>query len=229
VNIVPVNSDAKVGIEEIGEGIGARTFVVPMEQDVFELIVPIKISTPDDSSSREHTLVIIRKSADTSLDSVQVNGNTGVKETDKWNSSISDALDTAEVEAVANCEFAMVKIEDGEFSKMTNKAVIDMTNVTTKDVKITVKAQDGTEEVHIVTITKTSNNANLQTVKVDNIEITPGVNGIYRAFVKQGTANATVNLVAEHKGAKIVVNEFDETVHTWDMTLNIARNANISC
>ena len=95
----------------------------------------------------------------------------------------------------------------------TDSYTLDLTGVNGKTVTVTVKAQDGTEKVYTVNVQKVSSDNTLQTVKVNNVEITEQ-DGIYRAFIKEDVTNANLYVETTHSGATIKLGEDDEKVHT---------------
>ena len=96
-----------------------------------------------------------------------------------------------------------------------------MTDITSKKVTVTVKAQDGTEKEYTVNIEKISSDNSLKVVKVNGIEITEN-NKEYTAFIKPGITSVPLYLETTHEGALIHVDDKEEVIHIATETVQMS-------
>ena len=118
-------------------------------------------------------------------------------------------------------EYAYVKIEDGEYALGKANLELDLSTVNTKQVTVTVKAQNGTEKAYTVNIQKVSSDNTIKLLKVGNQEIQEE-NGVYKAFVKQDVTKTDLYVETTNSGAKLQLGEDDEKVHivTKEITMD---------
>lgn len=219
VVVVPNNSKVKVEIENITQGTGSTSFSVPTTTD--ETIIKIKLTSPIENDEVEYTLKIMKKSSDTELEYVKVDNEIGILENDLYVVKVPIKTEEYEMEVKTVSKYAKVKIEDHEYKAGIDTMSIDLTDMTEKQVTVTVEAQDGTTKEYTVIIQKVSTDNTLKLVTVNGVEITED-NGNYKAFVKADLATVPVYLETTHENAKIKIdNEETEKLHTESRNVNM--------
>ncbi len=212
VIVTPTSSKANVIVENVVDHIGTTNFNVQTPEE--ETIVKIIVKSPVEEEQIEHTLKIRKKSSDTSLEYVKVEGQVGTEEEDgSYTVKVPVQNDNYHMEVKAANEYAYVKIENGEYALGAASLDIDLSTVNEKQVTVTVKAQNGTEKTYTVNIQKVSSDNTIKIVKVGNVEIQEE-NGIYKAFVKEDVTTANLYIETTNQGAKIQLGEDDEKIHT---------------
>ena len=212
VVVTPTSSKVQVKVGETINNIGTTNYTVATTED--ETISKIIVKSPIEEDQVEYTLKIMKKSQDTTLEYVKVDSQVGTEEDDgSYTVKVPVQDNSYTMEVKTTSPYAQVKIEDNAFALGTDSYTLNLTGVNSKTVTVTVKAQDGTEKTYTVNVQKVSSDNTLQTVKVNNVEITE-VDGIYRAFIKEDVTNANLYVETTHSGATIKLGEDDEKVHT---------------
>lgn len=219
VVVVPTSSKVKVDIENIAQGTGTTSFSTPTTTE--ETIVKIKLTSPIENDEVEYTLRIMKKSSDTELEYVKVDNEIGILEDDEYVVKVPIQTTNYEMEVKTVSKYAKVKIENHDYQEQKDTMSIDLNGIESKQVTVTVEAQDGTTKTYLVTIQKVSQDNTLQQVTVNGVEIKED-NGTYLAFVKEDLASVPVTITTTHEKAKIRINkEETEVIHTVSRTENM--------
>lgn len=214
VIVTPTSSkvNVKVGSDISGTGTTSFTSQTPNEENTVKIVV----SSPIEQDQVEYTLKIMKKSENTELEYVKVDGNVGTLEEDEitYTVKVPDKTGKYSMEVKTENRYAWVKIEDNEYSLETDTYEVDLTGVTTKTVTVTVKSQTGEEKTYKVNIEKVSEDATIKIVKVNNVEITTDENGNYIAFVDDTLASVPLYIETTAEKAQIKLDDGNQNVHT---------------
>lgn len=218
VTINPTSSAVNVKAGTIESGTGSLSFTLDTEDE--ETTLKIVVSSPVEEDSVEYTLRVMKKSSNTELEYVKVEGKVGIEVDGEYTVKVPIKTEKYQMDVKTVSAYAEVKIENNSYSLGTDSYEVDMTDVTSKQVTVTVKAQDGTEKSYIVNIQKISSNNSLKIVKVNGVEITED-NKAYKAFIKPGITSVPLYLETTHEGALLQVDDKTEVVHTTTETITI--------
>ena len=114
-------------------------------------------------------------------------------------------MENLDITAIAESDYATVKIEDGDYSENnTQQATITM-DEETKDIKITVKAENGETKEYTVTLQKVTD-LGLEIVTVDDKECVTE-EGNYVAFIDRGSTDSTLKIKPKNPSALISIKQ----------------------
>lgn len=152
-----------------------RTNTKSMEitQDETTVVIHTKIELNGKEYDKDYTLTIIRKSNNTNLLEVKVDGEEAeLKEDGKYYYKLSEVKEKVNVYAKVEEQrdtSALVQIEENEKSlHETNSEIGIITHIT--EVKIKVEAEDGTIKEHVLVIEGLPDDVNIDKVIVNEIE-----------------------------------------------------------
>ena len=219
VVIIPTSSKANVEVGDIASGIGTITFTVPTPDE--ETTLKVVVSSPVEEDQVEYTLKIIKKSSNTDLEYVRVEGQIGEQDTDNtYTVKVPVQTETYTMDVKTLSPYASVKIEDNEYSLESDNYEVDLTDVTEKQVTVTVKAQNDTEKQYTVNIEKISDDNTIKLLSVNGVEIKEE-NGVYRAFIKADLTSVPLYIETSNDGAKLKLDEDEEQTHTVTKNITI--------
>ena len=158
-----------------------------------------------DGTQKNYTVVLEKYSNDNTLKEIQVKGIdeediTKIDET-SYKVEIPDTLDTIELTAIANDQYATLKIDEGAYGE-TNTTVqnIDVHENET-EVTITVKAENGEEKQYKVTILKVTD-LGIDSIKVDEQECVIE-DDTYMAFIDAGKSEVKLDITPRNEVALV--------------------------
>ena len=212
VVITPTSNKANVKVGDIANGTGTTKFTVntPDEETTLKIIV----SSPVEEDQVEYTLRIIKKSANTELEYVKVNNNDGILNEDgTYTIKVPVQAEEYDMNVKTISAYANVRIEDNEYSVQTDSYKLDLTNTTSKQVTVMVKAQNGTEKEYTVNVQKISDDNSIKQLTVNGSEIKEE-DGTYKAFIKANLTSVPLYIETTHEGATIELDKDEEYIHT---------------
>lgn len=225
VVIKTTDSKANIEIKDVASGVGTLEFDTATPDE--EKRIAFTVSSPLDDDEVECTLVIKKKSNDTSLEYVKSGENVATEEEDRYILKVPENTDTYVIEAKTNSEYAKIRIEDNQdYKEQTDSYNLDLTGLKEKEITVYVTAQDGTTNTYKVVVQKNSNDSTIKTLKIDGKEIIADENNTYKVFVKDGTENVDMYIETTNSGALIKIDaEETETKHILNRTENIGGSA----
>ncbi len=132
--------------------------------------VKIQVISEDDQYTTEYTLTIIKMSNNTGLTSVEVDGNQAtLDDSGIYHYTLTDPTSSVEVKAVTEDDKSYVNINNGNYEI---KEISEEVNITAKEteVKIKVKAEDGTTKIYTLIIEGLSDDVSIKEVLVNGKE-----------------------------------------------------------
>ena len=159
------------------------------------------VITSQNGENEEYTVEIVRLDNNTNITSITVNGNTANKvTTELYRNAQNKSVREAQIVITPEYEFATVKAEceDGTFTAsgvLTFNVYLIGTG--TKEITITVTAQDGTRKEYTLNIVQNATiNMNFD-VEVNNVKADKVDDSSYKIFVENASTSANVHLYAE--------------------------------
>ena len=135
----------------------------------------IRVTSENGSETRDYELRIEQKSEETGITYVKIDGLTAI-ETEEGYTTIVTGKEKYPIQIKLTNEKAKVKIESQEgktiIENQEGKLIgeLEIEDSTTEEYKIIVTAENGNEKEYNLKITRISNNANLEYLKVDGKE-----------------------------------------------------------
>ncbi len=177
--------------------------------EITNVIITVKA---EDGTIKTYTLILEKKSNDTSIKSIESEDLVNIEEQKVY---VDEELESIDLKIVTNSELAYIKEqkdEDNNYKLHEITVHVDLTEELIPDeenqldegipVKVVVKAEDGTIEEHTIKIIKFGN-TNLVKVKVQDEEV-QNKNNIYDAVINVAET-AKVEINAENKNATIQI------------------------
>ena len=179
IEITPDNTLAKVSVYKDNELILSQTGTISITQrmkyetDSYKIIV----SNPNnEAQTSTYILNLTKKSTNNNIEYVKVNGETLTENTDTQTYEtqvITVDTEKYELHVKAENEYATIKFDDGEYSvENTQTQEYEINPGEIKEVKVTVKSQNGEELTKTVKIYRKDNNLNVEAIKVNGTDIT---------------------------------------------------------
>ena len=179
IEITPDNTLAKVSVYKDNELILSQTGTISITQrmkyetDSYKIIV----SNPNnEAQTSTYILNLTKKSTNNNIEYVKVNGETLTENTDTQTYEtqvITVDTEKYELQVKAENEYATIKFDDGEYSvENTQTQEYGINPGKIKEVKVTVKSQNGEELTKTVKIYRKDNNLNVEAIKVNGTDIT---------------------------------------------------------
>ena len=225
-NVVKVTTNhekAYVSIDGQAKEEHEQTYTFEMEEPVKE--IPLKI-TSESGKEETYTLKVYTKEYLATLNKVMVNGKEATKIDDKnYEAVITDEIDLASIEAIANFTTSKVGINGGEKQESTIKediqTVLDSTSAT-----IQVESEDGAiQNEYTLTIKKQRTNSKIQELQVEGKTIKE-INNVYTAYVGTDINNATVKITAKDTENTITLADFTEEKATIEKEVEVNAETN---
>ena len=225
-NVVKVTTNhekAYVSIDGQAKEEHEQTYTFEMEEPVKE--IPLKI-TSESGKEETYTLKVYTKEYLATLNKVMVNGKEATKIDDKnYEVIITDEIDLASIEAIANFTTSKVGINGGEKQESTIKediqTVLDSTSAT-----IQVESEDGAiQNEYTLTIKKQRTNSKIQELQVEGKTIKE-INNVYTAYVGTDINNATVKITAKDTEDTITLAGFTEEKATIEKKVEVNAETN---
>ena len=179
--------------------------------------------TSEAGSEKEYELQIFKVSNDNTLGELYVNGNLLEKnlDTGRYYYSINDGDLNPRVKAIANNEFAYVRI--ALFAEDTNisEHIVNMSNSKITTIPITIRSQTGVSNVEYLDIETIYATSTVESMIVDDIEVTSynGETKTYTAYVDPDTNPHEIFIMASNMYAKI---ELNETIDDGNITTYVS-------
>ena len=179
IEITPDNTLAKVSVYKDNELILSQTGTISITQrmkyetDSYKIIV----SNPNnEAQTSTYILNLTKKSTNNNIEYVKVNGEPLTENTDTQTYEtqvITVDTEKYELQVKAENEYATIKFDDGEYSvENTQTQEYGINPGEIKEVKVTVKSQNGEELTKTVKIYRKDNNLNVEAIKVNGTDIT---------------------------------------------------------
>ena len=179
IEITPDNTLAKVSVYKDNELILSQTGTISITQrmkyetDSYKIIV----SNPNnEAQTSTYILNLTKKSTNNNIEYVKVNGEPLTENTDTQTYEtqvITVDTEKYELQVKAENEYATIKFDDGEYSvENTQTQEYGINPGKIKEVKVTVKSQNGEELTKTVKIYRKDNNLNVEAIKVNGTDIT---------------------------------------------------------
>lgn len=225
-NVVKVTTNhekAYVSIDGQAKEEHEQTYTFEMEEPIKE--IPIKI-TSESGRDETYTLKVYTKEYLATLNKVMVNGKEAKKIDDKnYEAVITDEIDLASIEAIANFTTSKVGINGGEKQESTIKediqTVLDSTLAT-----IQVESEDGSiQNEYTLTIKKQRTNSKIQELQVEGKTIKE-INNVYTAYVSTGVNNAMVKITTKNAEDTISLADFTEEKSTLEKSVEVNAETN---
>ena len=225
-NVVKVTTNhekAYVSIDGQAKEEHEQTYTFEMEEPIKE--IPIKI-TSESGRDETYTLKVYTKEYLATLNKVMVNGKEAKKIDDKnYEAVITDEIDLASIEAIANFTTSKVGINGGEKQESTIKediqTVLDSTLAT-----IQVESEDGSiQNEYTLTIKKQRTNSKIQELQVEEKTIKE-INNVYTAYVSTGVNNAMVKITTKNAEDTISLADFTEEKSTLEKSVEVNAETN---
>ncbi|MCI8621409.1 MAG: hypothetical protein HFJ50_06820 [Clostridia bacterium] len=205
-------ADVKVTLEDINASVKIKDskFIKAENTKEVELLaeiteIPLEVKA-EDGSIKKSKLILEKKSNDTALKEIN---SSDIQKKDGTTIYVDESLNTIDITFVTNSEFASIKMQgEGAFEPKTITRTINLNTVLEENeertITVVIRAEDGTEEEHIITIIKTAE-IGLQSVKANTEEIVPKDNTYKGRVEAKETAN--VEIIATKEDIKIEIIE----------------------
>ena len=230
IEITPDNTLAKVSVYKDNELILSQTGTISITQnmkyetDSYKIIV----SNPNnEAQTSTYILNLTKKSTNNNIEYVKVNGETLTENTDTQNYEtqvITVDTEKYELQVKAENEYATIKFDDGEYSvENTQTQEYEINPGETKEVKVTVKSQNGEELTKIVKIYRKDNNLNVEAIKVNGTDITSTYDEKHKNYsiTLENTLDTTaLEIVTESEKTEINT-IIDEVEHNEQKTVTV--------
>ncbi len=177
-----------------------------------EIIITVQA---EDGTIKDYTLVLEKKSNDTTI---SITKTDEIQRIEEYNVYVSEDVESLELTIVANNDYATLKFaEDEGYTQKQITKTIDLTQEVVPEegetepgipVYVQVQAEDGTIAEYTIRIIK-EGNVNLTSVKVEGKEIS-NRNDVYNALVEIAETTK-VEITAEDEQAKIQIIKIIET------------------
>ena len=181
--------------------------------------VPVQV-TGQDGTIGNYEITIIRASNNAELKSIDVKGieNGDILKTsdNTYLVKVPDTMGNVDITAIAESSYATVKIADGDYSENnTQNATITM-DEGTKEITITIKAENGETKEYKVTIQKVTD-LGLESVKIDDNECTIK-NGSYEIFIDRNVTQSALKVKPKNPKALISIKQGVEGTYGEEKT-----------
>ena len=171
-----------------------------MEKEIATIEDETKVNiqvTAQDGTIGNYEITLTRASKNNNLLELKADGvdSSDILKTsdNEYLMKIPDTMDELNLTAIAENEYATVKIADGEYSTDSNSKTEKITvNEEITEIAVYVKAENGDEKEYKVTIQKVTD-LGLDSVKVDGEECIQE-DGNYVAFINRGTQEVALNI-----------------------------------
>ena len=230
IEITPDNTLAKVSVYKDNELILSQTGTISITQnmkyetDSYKIIV----SNPNnEAQTSTYILNLTKKSTNNNIEYVKVNGETLTENTDTQTYEtqvITVDTEKYELQVKAENEYATIKFDDGEYSvENTQTQEYEINPGETKEVKVTVKSQNGEELTKVVKIYRKDNNLNVEAIKVNGTDITSTYDEKHKNYniTLENTLDTTaLEIVTESEKTEINT-IIDEVEHNEQKTVTV--------
>ena len=192
------------GVEQVGNPLEFNK-LLPEERNYVKFTV-----TSESGETDEYILEIFKESSDNTLKEVYANGEllTKNEETGRYYYSILEGDANPKIKAVANNEFAYVRI--ALFAEDTNisEHVVTMSGSKITTIPITIRSQTGVSNVEYLDIETIYASSGVETVIVDEREVTNYNQSTrtYTAIVDPKTNPHEIFIISENSYAKMEIN-----------------------
>ena len=202
IKVVAKDPLAKVSINGSLSEVKQMVETIPTTEETTN--VPIQVISQDGTIGN-YEITIIKASKDNNLASISAEGidqDDIVKTSDNsYTIKMPDTMNILKLKAIAESEFATVKIDDGEYSSNNTQESEIQVDDLTKQIKIYVKSESGDIKEYLLTIQKVTD-LRLDSVKVDDQECIIE-DGNYVAFIDNRTKEVALKITPKNKDALI--------------------------
>ena len=230
IEITPDNTLAKVSVYKDNELILSQTGTISITQrmkyetDSYKIIV----SNPNnEAQTSTYILNLTKKSTNNNIEYVKVNGEPLTENTDTQTYEtqvITVDTEKYELQVKAENEYATIKFDDGEYSvENTQTQEYGINSGEIKEVKVTVKSQNGEELTKTVKIYRKDNNLNVEAIKVNGTDITSTYDEKHKNYniTLENTLDTTaLEIVTESEKTEINT-IIDEVEHNEQKTVTV--------
>ena len=230
IEITPDNTLAKVSVYKDNELILSQTGTISITQrmkyetDSYKIIV----SNPNnEAQTSTYILNLKKKSTNNNIEYVKVNGETLTENTDTQTYEtqvITVDTEKYELQVKAENKYATIKFDDGEYSvENTQTQEYGINPGEIKEVKVTVKSQNGEELTKTVKIYRKDNNLNVEAIKVNGTDITSTYDEKHKNYniTLENTLDTTaLEIVTESEKTEINT-IIDEVEHNEQKTVTV--------
>ncbi len=230
IEITPDNTLAKVSVYKDNELILSQTGTISITQrmkyetDSYKIIV----SNPNnEAQTSTYILNLTKKSTNNNIEYVKVNGEPLTENTDTQTYEtqvITVDTEKYELQVKAENEYATIKFDDGEYSvENTQTQEYGINPGEIKEVKVTVKSQNGEELTKTVKIYRKDNNLNVEAIKVNGTDITSTYDEKHKNYniTLENTLDTTaLEIVTESEKTEINT-IIDEVEHNEQKTVTV--------
>lgn len=208
---------AKVQVAETGNYVVNRdTQNVILEAEETE--VKIKVQSEDGTNEEEYILKIVKKSANTNLAKVEVDGEeVTIGENGNYHYTLLEAKNNVTVNAIAESETAYVKIEDTQYNIYESSKQIDIVSKN-NIVSIKVKSEDGIVKEYNLIIESLPDDTNIKEVTVNGEEATY-VEGENRYEVRSQETEYEIEVTLNDPLASMILGNNAEAIGTDSITI----------
>ena len=230
IEITPDNTLAKVSVYKDNELIISQVGTITLTQDMkYETdSYKIIVSNPNkEAETSTYILNLIKKSTNNNIEYVKVNGETLTENTDTQTYEtqvITVDSEKYELQVKAENEYATIKFDNGEYSvENTQTQEYEINPEETKEVKVTVKSQNGEEIIKTVKIYRKDNNLNVETIKVNGTDITLTYDEKHKNYnitLENTLTTTTLEIVAESEKTEVNTT-IDEVEHSGQKTVTV--------
>ena len=230
IEITPDNTLAKVSVYKDNELIISQVGTITLTQDMkYETdSYKIIVSNPNkEAETSTYILNLIKKSTNNNIEYVKVNGETLTENTDTQTYEtqvITVDSEKYELQVKAENEYATIKFDNGEYSvENTQTQEYEINPEETKEVKVTVKSQNGEEIIKTVKIYRKDNNLNVETIKVNGTDITLTYDEKHKNYnitLENTLDTTTLEIVAESEKTEVNTT-IDEVEHSGQKTVTV--------
>ena len=160
IEAVTKDENAKIKADSTDEQLHSTSITLNLESGMSstELLV-----TAENGDTKTYTVNVLKKSTDTSLETIKVDGTLAKVMDDNYIVKTKEELSSIVVKA--SSEYAKLTIEDIAYETAEATHEKELTTRTT-EIKIKVTAQAGNEQIHTLVITKISTNTNITSLKL---------------------------------------------------------------
>ena len=230
IEITPDNTLAKVSVYKDNELILSQIGTISITQrmkyetDSYKIIV----SNPNnEAQTSTYILNLTKKSTNNNIEYVKVNGEPLTENTDTQTYEtqvITVDTEKYELQVKAENEYATIKFDDGEYSvENTQTQEYGINPGEIKEVKVTVKSQNGEELTKTVKIYRKDNNLNVEAIKVNGTDITSTYDEKHKNYniTLENTLDTTaLEIVTESEKTEINT-IIDEVEHNEQKTVTV--------
>ncbi len=200
----------------------------------------LKVESYSGGGFEENILTIRKKSQETGIEYIKVDGLGTYKETENKYSAIVSGKYDIPVEVKSIDKNAIIKIDLGTYSNsniLTSSVGVD--DGQTKSFNVTVKSENGEEYLYELVITRVSSNTNIDSITVTDIQTDiiegeeqniPIIQNVsmynastktYSVIVKRGMISSSINVITQSAEAIVIIDNISTGTQTAQLDKNL--------